>query len=88
MVKKEIPDAEEFVFTGNFKCVSMSREVMRTAAHTNSNHTHTHTQPPFTSSDTHGSGFPWVLRLRVFFIFGRNQYIWFGLNDGGVIHKP
>lgn len=39
MVKKEIPDAEEFVFTGNFKCVSMSREVMRTAAHTNSNHT-------------------------------------------------
>lgn len=41
MVKKEIPDAEEFVFTGNFKCVSMSREVMRTAAHTNSNHTHT-----------------------------------------------
>lgn len=29
-VKKEIPDAEEFVFTGNFECVSMSREVMRT----------------------------------------------------------
>lgn len=39
MVKKGIPDAEEFVFTGNFECVSMSRKVMRTAANTNTHAT-------------------------------------------------
>lgn len=37
--QKEIPDAKEFVFTGKFKCVSVSTEVMRTAANTNSSYT-------------------------------------------------
>lgn len=35
MAKKQIPDAEEFVFTGNFVCVSIRGEVMRTAENTN-----------------------------------------------------
>lgn len=41
LAKKEIPDAEEFVFTGNFVCVSMRGEVMRTAENTNTTNTRT-----------------------------------------------
>lgn len=56
-----------------------------------------HAQTAITHTHTHATSF-YIIRntqlrlflgsaVRVFFIFGRNQYIWFGLNDGGVIHK-
>lgn len=59
VVKKEIPDAEGLVFTGNFECVSMSGKVMRTAANTNSIRTHNFLLHRLNCSQclTHGSGF-------------------------------
>lgn len=71
-VEKEIPDAEEFVFTGNLECVSMSREVMRTAAIT-----HTHAASLYIIWNILNTHFRLSLgsALRLFFIFGRNRCI-------------
>lgn len=91
-VEKEVPDAEG-LFIGNFECVSMSGEVMRTAANTNSNCTHNFLWHRLNRSQslTHGSGCTTLFLgsvVIVLFIFRCNQSISVGLNDRRFICKP